>query len=118
MWPHSIFDVEFETPCILVLVHAHVDIRRLWSRFSVAAMIMLPCCNWYKELPPEDAGGAWPVEYEDLGILTPHRMVRLWAPGIEAVDGPRELNARTGSKKISGGALRKRKKRSDQHPNT
>ena len=63
---------------LLVLPHAHVELaaclRQVSWRDALAA-IVIPCCNWYKAA----AGCAAPChEAEDLGIVSPHRLVRVW----------------------------------------
>ena len=58
----------------------------------------------------------WPEEYEDYGIFTPHRYVRVWAPGLEDPKVGafvRGMNEGAGARKKSGGHRPQRRKKHD-----
>jgi hypothetical protein len=60
---------------VIVAVHAHVDLAR--ARKAVAAehvgVVAIPCCV------PLDLDRPPDVAYEDFGIWSPHRTVKVWA---------------------------------------
>mmetsp|Transcript_23041 Transcript_23041/g.64835 ORF Transcript_23041/g.64835 Transcript_23041/m.64835 type:complete len:370 (-) Transcript_23041:55-1164(-) len=64
---------------LLVLPHAHVGLakalRAVRWRKALAAVAM-PCCNYYKALSLPDATPIF--EQEDPGVVSPHRLLRIW----------------------------------------
>jgi hypothetical protein len=64
---------------IVVMVHAHVSLattmRSIATDSGTAACIALPCCNWYAKI---NAPNPVVPEYGDMGVLSPHRTVRVW----------------------------------------
>lgn len=64
---------------IVVCVHAHVSLATTLSRIvsedGTCACIAIPCCNYYASI---DAQEKLVPEYEDMGIISPHRTVRVW----------------------------------------
>lgn len=65
---------------LLVLPHAHVGLktclRHVRWRAALAAVVM-PCCNWYGA-DSTDGVGPPAFEEEDGGVVSPHRLVRVW----------------------------------------
>lgn len=64
---------------LLVLPHAHVGLgpslaKLRWS--SALGVVAMPCCNYYKALSLPDAPPL--VERDDPGVVSPHRLVRVW----------------------------------------
>ena len=63
---------------LLVLPHAHVALStcvRLCHWNKALGAVVIPCCNWYKSAEGCEA----PLhEADDLGIVSPHRLVRCW----------------------------------------
>lgn len=64
---------------LVVCVHAHVSLAttlsRIFSDDGTASCIAIPCCNYYAAI---DAEGKVVPEYEDMGVISPHRTVRIW----------------------------------------
>lgn len=64
---------------IVVCVHAHVSLATTLSSIvsedGTAACIAIPCCNYYASI---DAQEKLVPEYEDIGVISPHRTVRVW----------------------------------------
>lgn len=63
---------------LLVLPHAHVGLSTCLAHVSWArslGAIQLPCCDWYSS-----TRGCGPPAYEgeDHGVVSPHRLVRVW----------------------------------------
>mmetsp|Transcript_47646 Transcript_47646/g.102014 ORF Transcript_47646/g.102014 Transcript_47646/m.102014 type:complete len:377 (-) Transcript_47646:412-1542(-) len=64
---------------LIVMPHAHVGLeatlqRVRWRRHL--GVLAMPCCNFYKDLGLPDAKPH--IEKEDPGIVSPHRLLRLW----------------------------------------
>ena len=63
---------------LLVLAHAHVDLPTCLEHVrwrDALGAIVLPCCNWYALAPNL---GAPAYASDDLGVVSPHRLVRVW----------------------------------------
>jgi len=63
---------------LMVLVHAHVGLAEClaiaeWR--DVLGIVALPCCNFYNRLQLQQAPL---VEYRDSGVVSPHRLIRVW----------------------------------------
>lgn len=64
---------------LLVLPHAHVSLASVLQavRWTQAlAIVAMPCCNFYKAQTLPSAPPAF--ECDDPGVLSPHRLIRIW----------------------------------------
>merc|ERR1711865_1209230 len=79
----KIEDCQFEAEKLLIVfVHAHVGFTQTlavmkWT--GPLGIVVMPCCNFYNKLIPPATDPATPVaEYHDPGVVSPHRLVRVY----------------------------------------
>lgn len=70
--------LNYNEKCVLVLVHSHATLEESLSIIdkpfrSTVPIVSIPCC-----VPHDMENRAVLEEYEDSGILSPHRTVKIW----------------------------------------
>jgi hypothetical protein len=74
-------DFSIEAPKAVVLAwHLHVPLEEALRsiRSPSLAVVACPCCNFYDKF---DLPGRQPfLQYDDYGVLSPHRNIRIYAP--------------------------------------
>lgn len=84
----KIEEFKFAAPrCVVVLMHAHVPLPKALESIASASIgiIVCPCCDFYDK---HKLARAPDVEYDDWGILSPHRLMRVWRPSGEPPIAP------------------------------
>ena len=81
---------------LLVMVHAHVSLSDTLASVSTSsgecAAVILPCCNWYAKLTHPDGATPPRAEYEDPGVVSPQRTVRVF-PSLPCGVSARRVSA-------------------------
>ncbi|CAE8592891.1 unnamed protein product, partial [Polarella glacialis] len=78
----KIEDCKFEAEKLLIVcVHAHVGLAECLAVVEAKealGIVAMPCCNYYNRLQMPDP--MMPLaEYHDSGVVSPHRLVRIWS---------------------------------------
>lgn len=71
------------TKLVIVCVHAHVGLAECLAALKwteALGVVVMPCCNFYNRLQLSDAPVA---EYHDTGVVSPHRLVRVYLQKAE-----------------------------------
>lgn len=66
---------------VVAAIHSHISLNDIISQFSHVdefVMIAMPCC-----IPLEIEGVAPKVEYDDWGVLSPKRTIKIWRGHIQ-----------------------------------